>query len=125
MKIVVDTNVLIYSAKNKFDLINELKKYGATSIIIPEEIISELEKLTVSAKKGSDKLAAKLALQIINFSDVKSVKIGEGHTDNKLMEFADKNSCIIITNDSDLKKRLKNAKMSVLYISKNIKIDRA
>jgi len=71
MQIVIDTNSLIYAAKEKLDLISELKNMGFTKIVIPKEVLSELEHIQTDKKqKGTDKIAAKLALQIIKFSKV-------------------------------------------------------
>ena len=89
MQIVIDTNSLIYAAKEKLDLISELKNMGFTKIVIPKEVLNELEHIQTDKKqKGADKIAAKLALQIIKFSKVDTIYIGKGHPDDKILEFA-------------------------------------
>jgi rRNA-processing protein FCF1 len=122
MQILVDTNVLIYAAKNGFDLFNELKKFGASKILIPIKVITELEQLAKGSAKGSDKKSAKLAIQIINYSDVIKIEIGDGHTDNSIISYSKTNKNLVITNDSELKKRLTANKITVLSLSRNKKI---
>ena len=87
MKILVDTNVLVYSAKNGFDLFSELKNFGATNILIPKKVVEELDQLSKNASKGSDKRAAKLAMQIINYSEIKLIEIDSGHTDDAIISY--------------------------------------
>ena len=122
MKILVDTNVLIYSAKTGFDLFSELKNFGASKILIPTEVISELKQLVESANKGSDKKSAKLAIQIINYSKITFVNLGSGHTDDAIISYSKTNKNLVITNDSELKKRLTANKIGVLSLSRNKKI---
>ena len=122
MKILVDTNVLIYSAKNGFDLFSELKRFGASEILIPTKVVKELKQLSKTADKGSDKKSAKLAMQIIKYSDPKFIEIGYGHTDDAIISYSKLNNNLVITNDSGLKKRLTEAKVKVLSLSGNKKI---
>ena len=121
MQIVIDTNSLIYAAKERLDLILELKNMGFTKIVIPKEVLNELEHIQTDKKqKGADKTAAKLALQIIKFSKVDTVYIGKGHPDDKILEFANKLNFSVLTNDSVLKKRLKLESIPTFTISKKV-----
>ena len=122
MKILVDTNVLIYSAKNRFDLFDELKHFGASDILIPKKVVEELKQLSKTANKGSDKKAAKLAIQIINYSEIKLIKIDSGHTDDAIISYSKTNNNLVITNDSELKKRLTEENIKVLTLSNNKKL---
>lgn len=108
MKIILDTNIILYAAKQKTDLVSQVRdKFRPADILVPNLVIRELEKLAGKAKKGSDKRAAKLALQIIKFSELKIVKLEEGHTDDRILELAKKEKAVVGTNDSQLKRRLK------------------
>ena len=121
MQIIIDTNSLIYAAKEKIDVITEIKKIGFTKIIIPKEILKELEFIQTDKKqKGSDKNAAKLALQIIKFSKVDTVYLGRGHPDDKILEFAVAKNFSVLTNDKILKKRLKAESVQIFTISKKL-----
>jgi rRNA-processing protein FCF1 len=122
MKILVDTNVLVYSAKNGFDLFSELKRFGASDILIPKKVVEELDQLSKNASKGSDKRAAKLAMQIIDYSEIKLIEIDSGHTDNAIISYSKTNNNLVLTNDSDLKKRLTAKNIKVLTLSNNKKL---
>lgn len=121
MQIVIDTNALIYAAKEKLDVLSELKKMGFTKIVIPNEVLKELESIQNDKKqKGADKNAAKLALQIIKFSKVDTLHLGRGHPDDKILEFAKAKDFAVLTNDSILKKRLKDESVPIFTISKKL-----
>ncbi len=108
-KIILDTNVLIYGAKKGIDLREAIKNLDIPKprIIIPDVVISELEKLKETAKKGSDKEAAKLALSIIEKSRLKIQKMGEGHVDYLIGSWAQKNGASVVTNDASFTIKLK------------------
>jgi len=121
MQIVIDTNSLIYAAKEKVDIISDLKKMGFTKIIVPKEVLKELEHIQNDKKqKGADRKAAKLALQIIKFSNVDTIYLGKGHPDDKILEFAKEKSFAVLTNDNILKKRLKQEIVPTFTISKKV-----
>jgi len=121
MQIIIDTNSLIYAAKEKIDVLTELKKMGFTKIIVPTEVLKELEFIQNDKKqKGADKNAAKLAIQIIKFSNVATVHLGKGHPDDKILEFAVAKNFSVLTNDKILKKRLKAESVQIFTISKKL-----
>jgi rRNA-processing protein FCF1 len=121
MQIVIDTNSLIYAAKEKIDVITELKKMGFTKIIIPNEVLKELEFIQTDKKqKGADKNSAKLALQIIKFSKVDTIYLGKGHPDDKILEFAVSKNFSVLTNDKILKKRLKAEAVQIFTIRRKL-----
>jgi len=56
MQIILDTNALVYAAKNKLDLVQTLKeKFGLLAIYIPNLVIEELKILVNTADKASDR----------------------------------------------------------------------
>ena len=117
MKIILDTNILLYAAKQKVDLVTILKeRFGQNiTLIVPDLVREELSKLSTSAKKGADKRAAKLAIQIVNFSKLKDMKITKP-VDNGVIELAKKEKALVSTNDAKLRKILKKKGIRVLYL---------
>ena len=80
MKIILDTNFLIYCAKNKLDYVEELENLlnEDFELVVPEQVIRELELLKGDKKKkvsGKDKFAVDLALQLLDINNVKRVKV--------------------------------------------------
>jgi len=119
MRIVVDTNALIYAAENKIDLFLLLK---GNKIIIPNLVLEELQIISKAAKKASDKKAAFLALKILECGAFEMVKL-EGSTDKAILEFAKSRYASVLTNDLAFKKRLKQAGVKVLHIRQKKYID--
>ena len=70
MKIILDTNFLIYCAKNRRDFAEEIRDLvsGKYTLVVPSQVIAELERLKTYRKEkvsGKDKMAIDLALQLI------------------------------------------------------------
>lgn len=112
MLVVIDTNALVYAAENKIDLFQMLK--GET-IVIPNLVLEELQIISKSAVKASDKKAAFLALKILENAIFETANLS-GHTDDAIVEFAKSEGASVLTNDLALKKKLKTAGIKVLTI---------
>jgi len=117
MFVAVDTNSLIYSVRNKIDILAQLRSnFGPSAIYIPDRVIKELKNLVENAKKDADKEAAKVALQLIKQRQFPIVEIGaEGHTADLLLAWAVKNKAAVMTNDVQFRFRLKESGVRVLY----------
>ena len=79
-QIILDTNFLVYCAKEKIDYAEEIRMLvtGKYELVTMDMIIKELEKIKKKAKKYIDKQAADLALQLLKTNKVKILKgIGE------------------------------------------------
>lgn len=99
MKILLDTNFLLYTAKQKLDYMEiEGTFYTLTSVI------EELQKLKEKARKRGDREAAGLALQLLKTNKVKILK-SSGNADNAIVEKSE--NYMVATMDRGLKKRLK------------------
>ncbi|MEK6923267.1 MAG: PIN domain-containing protein [Nanoarchaeota archaeon] len=113
MQIILDTNALVYAAKNKLDLVQTLKeKFGLLAIYIPNLVIEELKILANTADKASDRAAASLALKIINQKKIKEIQLS-GETDKAIADYAIKHQSGVLTNDLKLKYLLKSGHVKV------------
>jgi len=112
MKVIIDTNALVYAAENKINIFDLLR---GREIIIPDNVIAELKLITKSAKKASDKKAAFIALKLLELSSFKSLELF-GRTDNAIEEYAKENNVAVLTADKKLKGILRKAKVKVLHI---------
>ncbi len=111
-KIIIDANVFIEAVKNKINLFEQINdKFPDSEIITSAQIITELRK--ISKKKGSDAIAAKLALQI--FSTEVGVKKTTARGDDSLLELCNDDS-VLITQDRELRERCEKAGYSTAYI---------
>jgi rRNA-processing protein FCF1 len=124
MKIILDTNFLIYCAKNKFDYVEEIGNLinEGFELVVPMQVVNELEKLKNDKLKkvsGKDKLAIDLALQLLDFNKVKKVKVSGKNVDEGIINLAkeDKKN-IVATLDRDMRHILRR----VILISKGQKL---
>ena len=113
-KVLLDTNFIITCVRNKIDFFNEIPVMGL-QIIIPKQVISELEAIARSKKKLKTKDGAVLSLSILLKNDFKLIDlhIKGNYVDKGIKKYARENREIIIaTLDRDLKK-LPNRKLIV------------
>lgn len=120
MKVVIDTNFIVYCAKQKIDFMAELGRIldSKFTVIVPSIVLEELQKLAVTKKaKRIDREAAMLALQIIEKNREKGVisvrKIEAETADGAILQNDGKDT-IVATLDRALRQRLKNAKILVI-----------
>lgn len=126
IKVILDTNFLIYCAKNKLDYkeeIGNLLKEGF-NLVVPIQVIEELKKVSEKTKikgvgnikkrnplfkrtTGKDKDACKLALQLLDVNNVERVNITGNSVDNAIINLALENSKnIVATLDRVIRKKL-------------------
>ena len=109
MNIILDTNFLIYCAKNKLDYVEELNLLmnEGFKLVVPEPVIVELKRLKEKAKKGKDKEAANLALQLLVSNNVKEVKAVGKTVDDAIIKLSKENGKnIVATLDREMRQIL-------------------
>jgi rRNA-processing protein FCF1 len=116
-QVLLDTNFMITSVKEKIDFFDKLERLGF-KILIPKQVINELKIIVASKKKLRIRRDAKLILKILEkkkgrFRRVDLAKYGK-NTDNKIKGFGDKHRKIVIaTLDKELKKKIQNPKLVI------------
>ncbi len=121
MKIILDTNFLVYCAGQNIDYISEMPVSG--DIVVLSAVIEELEKLKKEAKKGKDKEIAELAMKILNKNiEEKKVMVlrTDGPADDAIVKLAEKEDAVA-TMDKELKERLEG-KARILSIRQKKKL---
>jgi len=136
MKVILDTNFLIYCAKEKLDyeekLISLLNE--DYELVVPLQVIEELEMVSKKKKEkiplgrrkpkykkttGKDKAAAELALQILEKKRIRKVDIEGKNVDMAIIKLAEENKKnIVCTLDKEMRKKLGR----VILISKGNKL---
>jgi rRNA-processing protein FCF1 len=110
IKVILDTNFLIYCAKEKMDYVEEIDKLlnEAYELVVPEQVINELTKLKEDKYKkvsGKDKDACKLALQLLKFNKIQVVDLKSRNVDEALIELTQENrDNIVATLDREMRK---------------------
>jgi len=112
MKIILDTNFLIYCAKNKLDYIEKISDLVNENyeLVVPEQVIKELEGLKndrLRKVSGKDKSACDLALQLIKVNNIKVIHPKGKNTDEAVMSLDKENTKnITATLDREMRKIL-------------------
>ena len=124
MKIILDTNFLIYCSKNKLDYVEELGNLLNENykLVVPMQVIRELELLSKDIKKkisGKDKQAANLALQLLDANDVEKIKVKGRSVDEGIINLAKEDKKNIVCT---LDKEMRNILGRVILISKKNKL---
>jgi len=103
---LLDTNFILTCIKQKIDFFEDLQFRGI-QILIPEQVINELKKL--SSKKGTASSISEFALKFLRPNTFKTVDLKNNHVDEAIMDFAKENPAVIIaTLDKDLKFKVNN-----------------
>ena len=109
MEVILDTNFLIYCAKNKLDYVEEISSLLNENyeLVVPLQVIRELELLKSDKTKkvsGKDKASIDLALQLLDTNNVKKVKIKGNTVDEGIINLSKENSKnIVCTLDREMR----------------------
>ncbi|MEK6914261.1 MAG: PIN domain-containing protein [Nanoarchaeota archaeon] len=106
MKIILDTNFLIYCAREKLDYVEEIDNMinEHYELVVPKQVIEELEKLKIKTKKGKDKDACDLALKILKNNNTKIINPIGRNVDNAIINLSKENEKnIVCTLDREMR----------------------
>ncbi|MBD3253396.1 PIN domain-containing protein [Candidatus Pacearchaeota archaeon] len=123
MKVILDTNFLIYCAKEKLDYFEEINNLLNENfeLFVPEQVIEELktvskkrEKIPVEKRKpkyrkttGKDRAAAELALKLLEVNKIKKIKASGKTVDEAIINLArESKKNIVCTLDREMRKIL-------------------
>lgn len=115
LQVILDTNFLVYCAENKIDYkteIDNLIKEGY-ELIVPVQVVEELNDLYKNSKKFSDRNAAWLALKLLEHNKVQTISVNGSYADEAILHLVRIHS-VVATLDSELRKRLKGTRVIVI-----------
>jgi rRNA-processing protein FCF1 len=121
IKVILDTNFLIYCVENKVDYaagIMEIMTEGY-ELVVPEQVIAELKDISMNSKKLSDRSAAFLALKLLEHNKVKIISAEGRIADEAILNLVRMGS-IIATLDLELRKKLKSSRIIVIKGHKKV-----
>ncbi len=124
--IILDTNFLMIPMQFKVDIFTEIERIMKEpyELCIVDKTIDELNKLK-KTESGKDKLAASVALKLIEVKKIKHLKTEKNlNTDNLITELAKSPDFIVGTQDKALKRILEqnNVQLLVLRQKKYLKL---
>ena len=112
--VILDSSAIMMLFEFSIDLEKELTRLlGNYQIIIPTPILKELTFLSKHGK-GEKKIKAKASLKLIEKYETFDVINKSG--DDSILELAKRTNSIVVTNDKELKKRLKKSSISVIFL---------
>ena len=111
--VILDSSAVMMLFEFSIDLEDELTRLlGKFRIIVPSPIVEEL-KLLSEKGKGKKKLIAKPSLELIKKYEIVNA---EGNGDDAVLMLAKKLNGIVITNDRELRKRVKESSLQTIYL---------
>mgnify|MGYP001568334500 CR=1 FL=1 len=126
MEVMLDTSFILTCLKEKIDFL-EAEEFGR--LVIPKQVIAELEKIKKVGKKLKERPLAELALQIIekNTEKFKFVSLEKEFVDKGIVLYVKEREkageeMIVATLDREIKKELKE-KASFLIIRAGKKLE--
>ena len=110
---ILDTSFILTCIKQKIDFFEQIESEGLI-IIIPKQVIYELEKIVSSKQKLHFRENAASSLKLLEKSNFKKTDLKTKHVDAGLIKFAKENpETIIATLDRELKKKVHNPKLVI------------
>ena len=111
-KVIIDTNGLMIPGQFGIDIFSELGQLGYDSYVVPSASVRELERI-VAKGCGKDRTAAKIALSLL---DRCTIINKDGFADDIIVELAVEMKTAVLTNDTELKKRLCSKGVTNVYL---------
>jgi rRNA-processing protein FCF1 len=126
--VLFDTNILINQVKHPIDLESHLQRIISTSyeIITIPPVIAELKILINNAKSIQQKKMFALALDLAKkFKLISYSSTEDQTTDESIIEFAKSDEVVVLTNDADLRKKLRTQRTPTIFLRQrnNLELD--
>ncbi|BBL69379.1 hypothetical protein L21_1854 [Methanoculleus chikugoensis] len=105
MRVLLDTNALLMPAQFGIDLYDGLMAlFGDFEPVTLEEVMGELSGL--ARGRGRDAAAARVGLAMARCSTVVPSGSSAEHVDDRVIEYARREGCTVVTNDRQLRNAL-------------------
>jgi len=110
--VILDSSAILMFFEFSVDWEKELDRLlGGYHLVVPTAVVHELQILST---RGAGQKKAVAALKLIGKYD--TIDQEADTVDEALMEIAEKTQGIVVTNDTELRKRLKNRRFSVIFL---------
>ena len=125
LKIILDANALFVPLQFKIDIFEELKILlnGNFEPVLLSPIRRELEKI---AEKSAPKMRKNASYALKLAEKCKLFKVDEkfvGSPDDAVVQMAQEWNCPVFTNDRELRKRLRNVNVPVIYVRQKSRLE--
>src|SRR5512137_1989063 len=113
--VILDTNILIYSASEPFDIAHQLRIMGFTRVLVPSSVLWELEAISHGRSKKLGRFA-KLAIKIASSFERVDLRPAKPSVDEEIFAAAKSEGHMVATSDAAIRKRLRAIGITVLYL---------
>jgi len=118
--VILDSSAIIMLFEFSIDLEDEITRLvGKHHTIVPKPVFNELEFLSEHGT-GKKKIFAKASLKLIERYDI--VDVSSNNADDGVFLLAKKINGIAVTNDKELKNRLKEESIPVIFLRSKKKL---
>jgi rRNA-processing protein FCF1 len=112
--VILDSSAIIMLFEFSIDLEDEITRLvGKHHTIVPKPVFNELEFLSEHGK-GKKRMFAKASLKLIQRYDIED--ISSDNADDGVFRLAQKTNGVVVTNDKELRKRLKKIPVPVVFL---------
>lgn len=123
--VLIDTNFIIVCIKKRVDFFEAFQNKGCC-IIIPQQVLNELEKIHVSNQSITQRNYTHLALEILKnrSQEFQAINLKTKNVDTGILKYAKENPEIrIATLDRALREKLKKQGNSLITLRSNGRIE--
>ncbi len=124
IKVILDSNFLMIPYQFNLDVFQEIEYLLQKKVdfVVPSAVKSELT--GISARGGEGAAEASLALQLASRCRVVEVALDPGESvDDAIVKASQKLGAVVATTDIELRKRLRNVKVPVVYMREKSKLE--
>ena len=122
VRVLLDTNALLIPAQFGIDLYTELLGiFGDFEPITLEEVVDELTGL--ARGRGRDAAAARVGLALARRSTIVPSGSSAESVDERILEYARQEGCVVVTNDRELRKALLREGVDVVSMRRRKTLD--
>ena len=112
--VILDSSAVLMIFEFSVDLEDELTRLlGRHKIVIPKSVFDELRFLS-QQQDGRRRQIAKAAMQFIKKFEIVNTKIE--NADDAIFNLAKETDWVVVTNDKELRKRLRNVLLPVIFL---------
>ncbi len=124
LKIILDSNAFFVPLQFKIDIVEELKTLlnMRHELVLLSPVKQELERLVTEGSPQTRKNAV-YALKLAEKCKLVNVEDHETPVDDIIMEAARKGNCAVFTNDKQLKKKLRDINVPVIYVRQKSRLN--
>ena len=114
LQVILDTNFLMLPGIFGLDIFSELDRVleQRYKLVVPSPVAEELKKIA-AAGDPKDRSAARLAMEMLPRAETVESTLS---ADDAIVELAQIGECAVGTNDAELRRRLKDSEIPVIYL---------